>query len=154
MLFVRICKFSKYTNCYLQPRGARHNIQRGYKARVHFPCAGKITMLFFIRIYLSNSNNCRRAFPTWEINCSNFRWAETCSIVEVESCTGAEPDGLNCKCADVFIAGPETNERPGDGPASLCELIELATDCAAGVLQRWARLKYASASQRQSLTCS
>lgn len=41
-----------------------------------------------------------------------------------EHCTGAEQNGLNCKCADVFIAGPETNERARDGPGSLCELIE------------------------------
>lgn len=32
---------------------------------------------------------------------------------------GPEQNGLNCKCADVFIAGPETNERARDGPASL-----------------------------------
>lgn len=45
----------------------------------------------------------------------------------------AEQDGLNCKCADVFIAGPETNERPRDGPASLCELIEVAANGAPAV---------------------
>ncbi|CAH2238092.1 jg18475 [Pararge aegeria aegeria] len=44
--------------------------------------------------------------------------------------TEAEPNGLNCKCADVFIAGPETNERARDGPASLWELIEVAANSA------------------------
>lgn len=38
----------------------------------------------------------------------------------------AEQNGLNCKYADVFIAGPETNERARDGPASLWKLIEVA----------------------------
>lgn len=42
--------------------------------------------------------------------------------------TGAEQNGLNCKYADVFIAGPETNERARDGPASLWELIEVAAN--------------------------
>lgn len=45
---------------------------------------------------------------------------------EKQNCTVAELNGLNCKCADVFIAGPETNERARDGPASLWELIEVA----------------------------
>lgn len=44
--------------------------------------------------------------------------------------TGAEHKGLNCKYADVFIAGPETNERARDGPASLWELIEVAANMA------------------------
>lgn len=42
----------------------------------------------------------------------------------------AERNGLNCKCADVFIAGPETNERARDGPTSLWELIEVAVKSA------------------------
>lgn len=45
---------------------------------------------------------------------------------EKQNCTVAELNGLNCKCADVFIAGPETNERARDGPGSLWELIEVA----------------------------
>lgn len=44
--------------------------------------------------------------------------------------TEAEQNGLNCKYADVFIAGPETNERARDGPASLWELIEVAANTA------------------------
>lgn len=53
-----------------------------------------------------------------------------------EHCAEAEQNGLNCKCADVFIAGPETNERARDGPASLWELIEVATNSAPAAASR------------------
>lgn len=65
-------------------------------------------------------------FPRERLIAATFADRKGPSVREKQNCTVAELNGLNCKCADVFIAGPETNERARDGPGSLWELIEVA----------------------------
>lgn len=87
-----------------------------------------VEVLFFIqaKYILIIQTIAEEYFPCERLIAATFAGRKCPSVREKQNCTVAELNGLNCKCADVFIAGPETNERARDGPASLWELIEVA----------------------------